>query len=87
ESACGCAGMYTSHAGIELYAEAFEEAGALNRLEGFASLYGADFYGLPRNPDTVTLVKESWQVPDDLPMGQERLVPLRAGQSIGWRLL
>ncbi|MCB5207850.1 dihydroorotase [Methylovorus mays] len=87
ESACGCAGMYTSHAGIELYAEAFEEAGALNRLEGFASFYGADFYGLPRNTDTVTLVKESWQVPDDLPMGQERLVPLRAGQSIGWRLL
>lgn len=87
ESACGCAGMYTSHAGIELYAEAFEEAGALNRLEGFASFYGADFYGLPRNADTVTLVKESWQVPDDLPMGQERLVPLRAGQTIGWRLL
>ncbi|MCB4810939.1 dihydroorotase [Methylovorus menthalis] len=87
ESACGCAGMYTSHAGIELYAEAFEEAGALNRLEGFASFYGADFYGLPRNADTVTLVKESWQVPEDLPMGQERLVPLRAGQSIGWRLL
>jgi dihydroorotase len=87
ESACGCAGMYTSHAGIELYAEAFEEAGALNRLEGFASFYGADFYGLPRNADTVTLVKESWQVPDALPMGQERLVPLRAGQSIGWRLL
>lgn len=87
ESACGCAGMYTSHAGIELYAEAFEEAGALNRLEGFASFYGADFYGLPRNTDTVTLVKESWQVPEDLPMGQERLVPLRAGQSISWRLL
>ncbi|KAF0843190.1 dihydroorotase [Methylovorus glucosotrophus] len=87
ESACGCAGMYTSHAGIELYAEAFEEAGALNRLEGFASFYGADFYGLPRNTDTVTLVKESWQVPDDLPLGEERLVPLRAGQSIGWRLL
>jgi dihydroorotase len=87
ESACGCAGMYTSHAGIELYAEAFEEAGALNRLEGFASFYGADFYGLPRNTDTVTLVKESWQVPDDLPMGQERLVPLRAGQNISWRLL
>ncbi|ACT51551.1 dihydroorotase [Methylovorus glucosotrophus] len=87
ESACGCAGMYTSHAGIELYAEAFEEAGALNRLEGFASFYGADFYGLPRNTDTVTLVKESWQVPDNLPLGEERLVPLRAGQSIGWRLL
>ncbi|MGX8882166.1 dihydroorotase [Methylovorus sp. SPW-M1] len=87
ESACGCAGMYTSHAGIELYAEAFEEAGALNRLEGFASFYGADFYGLPRNTDTVTLVKESWQVPDDLPLGEERLVPLRAGLSIGWRLL
>ena len=86
ESACGCAGMYTSHAGIELYAEAFEEAGALNRLEGFASFHGADFYGLPRNTDTVTLVKESWQVPDDLPLGEERLVPLRAGLSIGWRL-
>ncbi|HWU33947.1 MAG TPA: dihydroorotase [Methylovorus sp.] len=86
ESACGCAGMYTSHAGIELYAEAFEEAGALNRLEGFASFHGADFYGLPRNTDTVTLVKESWQVPEDLPLGEERLVPLRAGLSIGWRL-
>lgn len=87
ESACGCAGMYTSHAGIELYAEAFEDAGALNRLEGFASFHGADFYRLPRNADKVTLVKESWQVPDDMPLGQERLVPLRAGQSIGWRLL
>ena len=86
EAACGCAGMYTSHAGIELYAEAFEEAGALERLEGFASFYGADFYGLPRNTEKITLVKESWQMPDSLPFPDDVLVPLRAGGSITWQM-
>ena len=87
EAACGCAGMYTAHAGIELYAEAFEQAGALDRLEAFASFYGADFYGLPRNTDAVTLVKERWEVPDSLPFGGETLVPLRAGGDVAWKLV
>lgn len=86
ETTCGCAGMYTAHAAIELYAEAFEAAGALDKLEAFASFNGADFYGLPRNTEQVTLVRESWQVPETLPFGDEVLVPLRAGQSIGWKL-
>ena len=87
ESACGCAGIYTAHAAIELYAEAFEEAGALDRLEGFASFHGADFYRLPRSPETITLVRQRWQVPQHLGEGQEAIVPLRAGESIGWQLL
>jgi dihydroorotase len=87
EAACGCAGMYTAHAAIELYAEAFEDAGALDKLEGFASFYGADFYGLPRNAEKITLVKESWQVPESLPFGNDTLVPLRAGRSVGWKVL
>ena len=86
ESACGCAGIYSAHAALELYAEAFEAAGALARLEGFASLYGPDFYELPRNTGRVTLVRESWQVPDCLPYGPDRLVPLRAGEGVRWRL-
>ncbi len=86
ESACGCAGVYTAHAAMELYAEAFEQAGALDKLEGFAAHYGADFYGLPRNNQTITLIKESWQVPATLHFGNEELVPLRAGQQIGWRI-
>jgi dihydroorotase len=86
ESACGCAGIYTAHAGIELYAEAFEEINALDKLEAFASFYGADFYELPRNSDTITLVKEAWTAPEELPLGGEVLVPLRAGQTIAWRL-
>jgi dihydroorotase len=86
ESACGCAGMYTAHAAIELYAEAFEAAGALDRLEGFASHFGADFYGLPRNAGRITLEKTDWQVPADYPLGDDTVVPLRAGESIGWRL-
>jgi dihydroorotase len=86
EAACGCAGMYTAHAAIELYAEAFEQAGALDKLEGFASFHGADFYGLPRNTEKLTLVRESWTVPDSLPFGDDVLVPLRAGHAVAWRL-
>ena len=86
EAACGCAGIYTAHAAMELYAAAFEEAGALDKLEGFASHYGADFYGLPRNTDTITLVREEWTVPKTLRFGKEDLVPLRAGETIPWKL-
>ncbi|MEQ6291140.1 dihydroorotase [Vogesella sp. GCM10023246] len=85
EAACGCAGMYTANAAIELYAEAFEQAGALDKLEAFASFNGPAFYGLPRNADTITLVKESWQVPALLTYGEEELVPLRAGEHVHWR--
>ncbi len=86
EAACGCAGMYTAHAGIELYAEAFEAVGALDKLEGFASFHGPDFYHLPRNVDTVTLEKATWEVPVSLPFVDDELVPLRAGSTIAWRL-
>lgn len=87
EASCGCAGMYTAHAAIELYAEAFEEAGALDKLEGFASLYGPDFYGLPRNTETITLRKESWLVPETVGFADDVLVPLRAGEMIAWKLV
>ncbi len=83
ESACGCAGIYSSHAALELYAEAFAEAGALDRLEAFASFHGPDFYGLPRNTDSVTLVRETTPVAIDHPAG---VVPLRAGETLAWRL-
>ncbi len=86
EAACGCAGIFSAHAGIELYAEAFAAAGALERLEAFASAHGADFYGLPRNSGTITLVPEPWQVPARYPFGAEELVPLRAGERVAWRL-
>ncbi len=86
ESACGAGGMYTAHAALELYAEAFESAGALDRLEAFASHFGADFYGLPRNGGRVTLEKATWTVPAEYPFGKDTLVPLRAGEAIGWRL-
>ena len=86
ETACGCAGIYTAHAGIELYAVAFEEAGALDKLEGFASRFGARFYGLPENSDKITLVRESWTVPQSIALGEGALVPLRAGESIPWTL-
>lgn len=86
ETDCGCAGMYTAHAGVELYAEAFEQAGALPRLEGFASFFGADFYGLPRNSRKLTLVKRDWKVPDAVAYGAHALVPLRAGGTISWAL-
>ena len=86
ETSCGCAGIYTAHAALELYAQAFEDAGALDRLEGFASHHGADFYGLPRNEGTVMLEKATWQVPDTYPLGDTVLVPLAAGESLHWQL-
>ncbi len=86
ETACGCAGMFTAHAALELYAEVFEAAGRLDRFEGFASLFGADFYGLPHHEETITLIKESWVPPDTYEFGAGVLVPYRAGEPIGWRL-
>jgi dihydroorotase len=86
EAACGCAGIYTAHAALELYACAFEEAGALDKLEAFASEHGAAFYGLPKNEGTVVLVREPWQVPERLSFGGAELVPLRAGETIPWKL-
>jgi len=86
ENACGCAGCYTAHAAIELYAEAFEAAGALERLEGFASFYGADYYGLPRNSQQITLRREEWRVSASVDFGGSRLVPLRAGEQMKWKL-
>jgi dihydroorotase len=87
EAACGCAGCYTAHAAIELYAEAFDMQGALPRLEAFASQFGADFYGLPRNQDHITLIREDWVGPTELPLGDHPVIPLRAGEKIRWRLL
>ncbi|MEX0418650.1 dihydroorotase [Spiribacter sp. 388] len=87
ENACGCAGIFTAPLALELYAEAFAAAGALDRLEGFASHFGADFYGLPRNRDTVTLASESRDIPDRLPYGDDTVVPLRAGETVGWQLV
>jgi dihydroorotase len=84
ENDCGCAGVYTAHAGIELYAEVFAAAGALDRLEGFASHFGADFYRLPRNRDRIVLREQPWSVPASLPFGADALVPLRAGGAVGW---
>lgn len=87
ENACGCAGIYSSHAAIELYAEAFEAANALDKLEGFASHFGADFYQLPRNTATITLQKESWLVPKTYPFADQPLVPMRAGEMIKWKVI
>jgi dihydroorotase len=86
ESDCGCAGIYSAHAAIELYAEVFDAAGALDRLEAFASFHGADFYGLPRNTGTITLVRSPVPVPDTLDFGDGRLVPMRAGGQVAWAL-
>jgi dihydroorotase len=86
EHACGCAGIFSANAAIELYAEVFDTAGALARLEGFASDFGADFYRLPRNPGRIKLVKETWPVPERYPFGRDELVPLRAGAQVAWRL-
>ena len=87
EHAVGCAGCYTAHAAIEMYAEAFEAAGALHRLEAFASFHGADFYGLPRNAGTITLRRQSWETPGSFPFGEAELKPLRAGESLPWRMV
>lgn len=86
EHATGCAGCYSAHAAIEMYAEAFDEVGALDKLEGFASLHGADFYKLPRNTDRITLVRESWTPPESYPFGQADLKPLRSGEALPWKL-
>ena len=87
EAPCGCAGIFSAHAAIELYAEAFEQAGRLDRLEAFASERGADFYGLPRNEGRIALRREPWTVPDRYPFGGDELVPLRGGAEVAWRLV
>src|ERR1700761_6156557 len=87
EHACGCAGCYTALHALELYAEAFDKAGALDRLGGFASFHGADFYGLPRSDERVTLRREQWPLPAEVTAGDTPVVPLRAGETIGWRLV
>lgn len=86
ESACGCAGIYTAHAAIELYAEVFEQSHALNRLEAFASFHGADFYGLPRNSERITLVKQPWAIDTSIKVGNDSLIPYGAGEVVGWQI-
>jgi dihydroorotase len=86
ETSCGCAGMFTAHAAIELYAEAFEQAGRLDLLQGFASHFGADFYGLPRHDDVITLIKEPWVPPVSYEFGDGTVVPYRGGETVAWRL-
>lgn len=86
QSACGCAGIYTAHAAIELYASAFEMADALDKLENFASRFGAEFYGLPLNKKSITLIKKNWTVPNTLDFGDEQLQPLLAGETLRWQL-
>jgi dihydroorotase len=87
ENACGCAGMFSAHAGIELYAEAFESVDRLAALEGFAADYGADFYGLPRNRERIRLEKRPWNPPANYPLGGDRLVPMRAGEPVAWQMV
>ncbi|RYY94053.1 MAG: dihydroorotase [Comamonadaceae bacterium] len=87
EHALGCAGCYTALSAMELYAEAFDNAGALDKLEGFASFHGADFYGLPRNTGTLTLEKSAWQLPETVPFGEAELKPLRGGETLAWRVV
>lgn len=87
ETSCGCAGSYTAHAALELYAAAFEAAQALDKLEGFASHFGADFYGLARNTDEVVLRREPWLVPPTLPLGEGQMVPIAAGETLQWRVV
>jgi len=86
ESSCGCAGMFTSHAAIEFYAEAFEQANALDQLEKFSSFNGPDFYNLPRNTNTINLIRQDWQVPEFYQFGNDHLIPLQAGENIHWKL-
>lgn len=87
ESDCGCAGIYTSHAAIELYAEAFDQAGALDRLEAFASYRGADFYGLPRNQDKIVIERREQRIATELPFGESVLIPMRAGETVAWQIV
>jgi dihydroorotase len=87
ESSCGCAGIYTAFSAIELYAEVFEQAGALDKLEAFASFHGADFYQMPRNRDRITLKKECWVIPEQLQFADETLIPLYAGKSLAWKMI
>lgn len=87
EAACGCAGCYTAHAAIELYAEAFEQCNALDKLENFASYFGPNFYNLSPNTDTITLIRKDWVVPTTLPFGDKQIVPLRAGETLRWQRL
>lgn len=86
ETACGCAGIFSANAAIEIYASIFEQQNALDKLEAFASFNGPDFYGLPRNSKTITLIKQDWQIPDEYPLGNDRIVPFLAGQTINWKL-
>ena len=86
ESSCGCAGILSAHCAIELYASAFESQNALDKLEGFASIFGADFYGLPHNTETITLKKQDWIVPDSYPFADTTVVPFMAGKTLGWKL-
>lgn len=86
ENACGCAGCYTAFAAIELYAQAFDDANALDKLNDFASVFGPRFYGLPQNTDSITLLKQSWQAPDNLSLGEGTLTPLCAGEPIAWQI-
>lgn len=87
EAACGCAGIYSAHSAIEIYAEIFEKAQALDKLEGFASVHGAAFYGLPVNQSTITLEKQEWRVPEQLGEGGDAIVPMRAGETLSWKLV
>jgi dihydroorotase len=86
ESACGCAGMYTAPAALELYAEAFAQRDALDKLEGFSSFYGADFYGLPRNTERLTLIRQAWKMPSHFALGDSKIIPFRAGETIHWTI-
>ncbi|MFO8141224.1 MAG: dihydroorotase, partial [Marinobacter sp.] len=86
EASCGCAGCYSAYGAIGLYADIFEELGILDKLEAFASFNGADFYGLPRNTDTICLVREPWVMPQQLPLADGTIVPLKAGETVHWRM-
>jgi dihydroorotase len=86
ESACGCAGIFSAHAAIEIYTGIFEQQNCLQHLEAFASFNGPDFYGLPRNPKTITLIKEDWEIPDTYPLGTDKIVPFLAGHMLHWKL-
>ena len=83
---CGCAGCYTAASALEMYVEAFDEAGALDRFEAFASFNGPDFYGLPRNAQTITLKRSEWTLPNEFPFADKTIVPLRAGETLRWKL-